>query len=78
MNGTNGSLDEKPAYNDQRGNGSSSAIDDQNIDSVANGDRKGSVIAEGAQMYGDTAMVENYGYVERVRRQCRPLLITDG
>jgi len=63
MNGSR--LDEKPVYNDQRGNGFSSGIDDQNIDSVANGDRKGSVIAEGAQMYGDTAMVESYGYVER-------------
>jgi amino acid permease len=67
MNGTNGSLDEKPAFaHPQQENGFSSGIDgEQNIDSVANGDRKGSVIAEGAQMYGDTAMVESYGYVER-------------
>jgi len=64
MNGT--SRDEKPAFaHPQQENGFSSGIDERNMGSVANGDRKGSVIAEGVQMYGDTAIVENYGYVER-------------
>jgi len=64
MNGT--SRDEKPSFaQPQQENGFSSGIDEQNIGSVANGDRKGSVIAEGAQMYGDTATIEQYGYVER-------------
>jgi len=63
MNGSR--LDEKPAYDSQQDRGFASGIDEQNMSSVANGERKGSVIAEGAQMYGDTAMVESYGYVER-------------
>jgi hypothetical protein len=54
--GTSTGIDEKKPYN----------LDGEGVPQTeGNNGRKGSVIAEGAEMYGDVATAEEYGYVDR-------------